>query len=302
MTASAPLPECPRLAPWYRRVEEGSRIVFEHGGRAVVLEGAAVGRLLPPLLPLLDGTRTPDEVVETLGRPVAPAVERALDLLAAGGLLTDGPPPPGSPEASETAEHLAAASGAAPSAVAGRLASARIAVAGTSPISAEVVRLLDRAGVGHVARRSEAAPDPSQGLAVVAPAAEETDLLAAWNEAAIPVGAPWLPVVPGPDGLIVIGPLVLPRRTACLACSGPPPRRPTEPAPLRAAAAAAVAVEHALRWVALADPRLPGVRHLLAAAGAAVGLRAELVQRRPRCPVCSDALVRANALPWHEAA
>ena len=85
------LPERPALAPWCRLVEDESRVLIEHGGTLVTLEGVAARALLPRLLPLLDGTRTREELADTLGHAAAPAVDNALTLLAEHQLLVDGP-------------------------------------------------------------------------------------------------------------------------------------------------------------------------------------------------------------------
>ena len=82
------LPDKPLLAPWYRRAEAGDALALDYAHRAVVLEGRAVRALLPALLPLLDGTRTVDEIVACIGEPVRPAVENVLELLGSRGLLT----------------------------------------------------------------------------------------------------------------------------------------------------------------------------------------------------------------------
>ena len=50
------VPERPLLKPWYRHASFERRTVLEYGDAAVILEGAAANRLLPELLPLLDGT------------------------------------------------------------------------------------------------------------------------------------------------------------------------------------------------------------------------------------------------------
>ena len=52
------VPALPLLAPWYRVVGDGERLLLEYAQSVVVLEGAAVQSLLPALLPLLDGTRS----------------------------------------------------------------------------------------------------------------------------------------------------------------------------------------------------------------------------------------------------
>ena len=67
--------------------------MLEHGQRIVALEGRRRSRLVPALLPLLDGTRTVDEIVGMLGEPARPAVENVLARpRATHGLLVDGPP------------------------------------------------------------------------------------------------------------------------------------------------------------------------------------------------------------------
>src|SRR6266849_5924849 len=70
------LPTLPYLAPWYRITDVEGGLALEHGHSVVRLDGAATRRLLPALLPLLDGTRTVDQVVTCVGEPARPAVER----------------------------------------------------------------------------------------------------------------------------------------------------------------------------------------------------------------------------------
>ena len=77
----------PLLAPWYRLVADGERLLLEHGRSVVCFRGAAVRVLLPALLPLLDGTRSVGEVVAAAGPAAAPAIEQALELLEQNGLL-----------------------------------------------------------------------------------------------------------------------------------------------------------------------------------------------------------------------
>src|SRR5262249_23918384 len=76
------IPERPLLAPWYRLAGDGARLLLEHGQSVVALEGAAVRTLLPHLLPLLDGTRTYDELAARLGVAARPALDHALETLA----------------------------------------------------------------------------------------------------------------------------------------------------------------------------------------------------------------------------
>src|SRR5262249_57362212 len=89
-----PAPALPLLAPWYRVVGDGDRLLLEYAQSLVVLEGAAVRTLLPVLLPLLDGTRTVDALAARLGPAARPAIEAALELLAERGVVVAGPDAP----------------------------------------------------------------------------------------------------------------------------------------------------------------------------------------------------------------
>ena len=187
----ATIPERPLLAPWYRIVGDGDRLLLEHGQSLVVLEGAAVQTLLPRLLPLLDGTRTVDMLVERLGAAARPAIELALGLLAAHHLLVEGPDVPRGLRAA--AHAVAAAYDLPPAVAAERLGGARIGVVGRSPAGVEIARLLHAAGIGEVVRLSWRA-GREVDLVIVAPAADEGDALPGWNRGALERGVRWLPV------------------------------------------------------------------------------------------------------------
>src|SRR6185437_10869069 len=73
-----PLPALPQLKPWYRQAAVDGSLVLEHGQSAVVFGGAAATRLLPALLPLLDGSRPVAAIVDELGPAAEPAVLNAL--------------------------------------------------------------------------------------------------------------------------------------------------------------------------------------------------------------------------------
>src|SRR4051812_40374554 len=84
------VPQRPLLKPWYRVGSMEGRTILQHLESVVVLKGRAADRLLPVLLPLLDGTRSLDEIVAELGEPARPAIEQAVALLNEHGLLTNG--------------------------------------------------------------------------------------------------------------------------------------------------------------------------------------------------------------------
>src|SRR5437762_2498520 len=91
------IPESPHLKPWYRVARQGETLVLEYAHRAVVFRGAAVARLVPPLLPLLDGTRTLDGIVAGVGR-----VDAVADLVEATAPFVVAAPAPGElPELAE---------------------------------------------------------------------------------------------------------------------------------------------------------------------------------------------------------
>jgi hypothetical protein len=93
---TAVVPERPLLKPWYRLAVDDGKVVLDHAQSALVFEGAAAARLLPALLPLLDGEHSLSDIVATLGQPAEAAIEQALALLAAHRLLTGPLPVPSS--------------------------------------------------------------------------------------------------------------------------------------------------------------------------------------------------------------
>jgi bacteriocin biosynthesis cyclodehydratase domain-containing protein len=307
------IPDRPLLAPWYRIVGDGERLVLEHAQVVVVLEGAAVRTLLPHLLPLLDGTRTVDDLVARLGVAARPAVDRALQTLARHGVLAEGPPAPDDVRAS--AHALAAAFDVSPRVAAERLRAGSVGVIGSGPAAAEIARLLHLAGVRHVSSRSWARA-AEVDLAVVAPAVDEVDGLLPWNSLALERAVSWLPVRPWDGRCAFAGPLVVPGESCCYECTLL--RRAAnvdwgedlvdvESAPVAAtadaaveAAVAAVAAHLALRWLVARDTTIPGVVHAVEVRPA-LALTTHHVLRVPRCPACSPAERLAAPLPWHEA-
>jgi bacteriocin biosynthesis cyclodehydratase domain-containing protein len=310
---TASVPDRPLLAPWYRLVENDGRLLLEHGQSVVVLEGEAVRTLLPHLVPLLDGTRTTDQLVDRLGAAARPAIEHALETLAVQGLLVEGAG--AAPDVESTANAFAAAYRIAPARVAERLRTATIGVAGEASAGAEIARLLLAAGVGNVQRRSWDDELPAD-LVVVTPGPREVAALDSWNRAALARRVRWLPVRPFDGRLAAVGPLVIPDESCCYECVLLRRRANVaygedlaqiEAAPLVATAdpafealVHAVAAHLVLRWIAGHDRTVPGVLY-------AVELQplpeitAHTVLRVPRCPVCSAADRFAPVLPWHAA-
>jgi bacteriocin biosynthesis cyclodehydratase domain-containing protein len=313
------IPERPLLKPWYRLAETDGRLVLEYAHKATVLEGEATARLLPALLPLLDGTRTVDDVVGVLGEPVEPAVVNALAVLGRHGLLTE-PFPSGREPAqafAETARFVASVSsrGTTPTHAADVLAQARVALAGDGPAAEELARLVRLSGVREVMRATLAGPPDEVDLALAAPSSAQLPELGGWNEAALERGTTWLAVLPFDGRFTAIGPLFVPGETCCYECyrlrrasnlgywpefwelEQAPVARPAPPAAVAAAAGLAALV--AVRWLVERDAQLPGVLFALEVGGV-LGLAGHHVYRVPRCPRCSEAARISAVLPWYE--
>ncbi len=185
----------PYLPPWYRIATEGARVVLEYGQRIVCMEGTAAEHLVPALLPLLDGTRTVDEIVAILGEPVRPAVENALAELDDHGLVAEGPPYGDDlprPVAGSVELLTALRPGTRVVDTAVVLGSCSVGVVGGGGAGLEAARLLRVGGV-RVERLGRL---ECVDLVVCAPAAGELPRLPEWNAQALASAQPWLQVLP----------------------------------------------------------------------------------------------------------
>jgi bacteriocin biosynthesis cyclodehydratase domain-containing protein len=315
-TAFGTVPAQPALAPWCRLVKDRGRVLVEHGGTVVTLEGRAATALLPRLLPLLDGTRTTAEIAEALGQVAGPAVSNALALLAGNGLLVEGPLAPTDADAcTETATFAASLTGLITQAAAReRLAAARVAVLGSGAVAKEIRRLQRQSGVGWVHVFPADSTPPEVSLVVAAPSRTEVPALERLNELALERRQPWLQVLPYDGRFVVAGPLFLPGASACracwltrrAACSGyeddfalverQPARAPSS-APVIGLGAALASVV-AVRWLTTADPGLPG-RYYALETRAIMHLRFDHLLRVPRCATCGPPTSGVPS-PWFE--
>jgi len=281
-------------------------LLFEHAGRVVELNGRAVRALLPTLIPLLDGTRTVQEIVGILGAAAEAPIASALALLDDHGLLVEGPG-----RESAGACYVAAVCSSTPDAVSSALASSRVAILGSAPTAAEVSSLLESAGAIETTSAPIDDPETEADLIVAAPAAEEVEHLAGLNGGRLRDATPWLVLLPTDGRFAAVGPLYVPGQTACHACyllrrgatSGYEQdfalleRRPVR-APMPAAAntiAAGLAALICLRWLGARDPTLPGVLYALELQGP-FALTRHRVLRVPRCPAC--AVLSPPPSPW----
>jgi bacteriocin biosynthesis cyclodehydratase domain-containing protein len=310
------IPTFPYLAPWYRVATTDDEVVLEYGQRIICLAGRAGVVLMPVLLPLLDGTRTLDEIVEVLGVPARPAIEAALERLAEYGLLLDGPPLPDDlpPPLSATAELLASLG---PGRIALReaaasLGSRTVAVVGRGPAAVEVGRLLRRSGIQ--VRRDEAMPSDVD-LVVCAPSPAQLPRLGDWNREALAAGQPWLQVLPFDGRYASVGPLYLPEETCCFECfrlrrlanldagdelvvvEAVPAAYPAAPAVQ--ALVAGIGTTLVLEWLVLGAHHVPSAFYAVEL-GEVLSLTVHHVHRVPRCPACSGIADVAAPLPWHK--
>ena len=289
-TDSGPLPERPLLAPWLRRAESADgALLLEYADEIVAVDGDA------SVLKLLDGTRTLGEL--------DPVERSAVAVLASEGVVVPGP-------AVADAEALreAALGRLAPSLVARRLATARIALAGTSPVAEELARLLP----GSVRRTGWDEPVDAE-LAVAAPDPRELPELAGWNERSLDAGLTWLLTLPFNGRLACIGPLFVPGETCCYRCfvrrrasALPDPadmlalERTPATYPLGrsiAATLAGLAAAAAARWLGRRDGSIAGAFFALELDDGPSVTR-HRVLRVPRCEACSPARGEPPLLPW----
>jgi bacteriocin biosynthesis cyclodehydratase domain-containing protein len=313
---AAVIPTFPYLAPWQRVATTDDQVVLEYGQRIICLAGRAGAVLIPVLLPLLDGTRTFDEIVEVLGPPARPAIEAALERLAEHDLLLEGPPPPADvpPPLSATAELLASLR---PGAVAPReaiasLCSLAVSVVGNGPAAVEVGRLLAQSGI-RVAR--DETVSPGADLVVCVPCPAQLPALAGWNTQALDAGQAWFQVLPFDGRYASVGPLYLPGETCCFECfrlrrlanldgaeelalvEATPAHYPAGPA--LQALVAGLATTLTLEWLLLRDNYVPSAFYAVELAPM-LAVSVHHVHRVPRCPACSGLADVAAPLPWHK--
>lgn len=310
----------PLLKTWYRVVHEEDRLLLEYGHSLLVFEGRAAAVLLPRLLPLLDGTRTIDEVVTVLGPETRAAIENAIALLDEHQLLTS-PTDPGHPRHRIVDESIAFVAATDPVSVAQASSALRetaVAVRGAGAAADEIVRLLRLSGLDQVERLQLADSLDGAALDVVCPSTTELPHLLDWNTRALESATPWLQMLPFDGRLFAIGPLYIPGETACYHCylcrrqsqSGYDETEfwalereaPRSPSPVFAhTASAALATGVVLSWIASANPFLPGILYALEW-GRSVALTQHTVYRVPRCPACSGLDDLAPPNPWYEEA
>jgi oxazoline/thiazoline synthase len=263
---------------------------------------ALTGRLYPLVIPLLDGGRTADEIVDCLeGEAAAAEVYHALGLLEGRGLIV------------ETTAHLPAeqaafwqALGLDPSASAGRLGVATVTLVSYAAVpSEEAIAALSGNGV---------TAGPAGDFALVLADSYLDGRLDAFNRAALATGRPWLLV--RPSGVEAwLGPLFRPGVTGCWEClaqrlrgnrpveaffasrnaSAPSDLIPVVSLPSTSRLALDLAATETARWLAGGGSPLEG--HVLSLDLRNLDQRRHTLVRRPQCPRCAAEAIDRGWMP-----
>lgn len=299
-----------------RLIADGDRLVLVTDRTAAVLRGTTTQGLIADGLALLDGSRTQQEIADTLGVPVRQWGEVVRRIVGAG--LATELPASSSGQAARVIRDpdlLDLVGNGADDDQPTGLDSARLHLLGRHE------RLLDAITQVWV---DSGAPEPTRGAwadasadALPVHAALDDDELVETNAAAIASGSPWLQV-PAYDGdLLTVGPLHVPGQTCCADCLRI--RRAANAPYPKAARSARLLTAPRLHRASLVVQLQAGLVALVAArftlnpASSAVGTVHALaltslrssehrVLRVPRCPSCSAARERAVPYPWTRSA
>jgi len=229
----------------YIRVSD-DRAILKRGASELLLSGERVHALVEPLVPMLDGSQSRQQIVESFPEDEREEIGELLESLLRRRMITEG----SEPDTGEPSLHSMQAAfwwnfgemaGQAPE----RLRQAHIVVVGANLISRALIRSLLETGVGrltlvdHAALNNEVArlnPDAGEGQKISRvpelPSGDELaeasllcaasdfgqpDALLEVNRAALHAGKPFLPVWLD-DLRGYVGPLNYPYESACLRC------------------------------------------------------------------------------------
>jgi bacteriocin biosynthesis cyclodehydratase domain-containing protein len=324
----------PVFKRWYVVRESPDALSFRYGDSVVVLKGGATRRLIPALLPLMDGTRTVDALTSAVTADLAPGVENAVAHLEEMGLVypaAEGPDDPPAIEAGDgdvpatvgppgvlAGAEFFTATGTAPSpgVARGRLDEQRVAVAGGGPASSAIIKLLTESGVRQVERigfDSTPATLRDFTFTIAVPAGAEMPQLPDLNVSALAADTPWMQVLPFDGTLSAVGPIFIPMESCCFNCYvvrretnddlpeeskggyTSSAHRPESPALVTMQAGLAALL--ASRWLVSADATLPGELYAIEF-HPAVSVTRHRVFRVPRCVDCSPLARVASAQAW----
>lgn len=300
-----------RLVPWVRSTEHSATtgsVTFVSGSRVLRYRGGAT-RLLPLVLPRLDGRADLDTIVADLGAPqlTEPVMALCRRLLADGlAMEVDAV------SAERGVELFDALAGGQP-------ASRHVYVAGSAEECAAVAAVKPGQWRLSPVRLTTMAGQPwdERSCALVWVHDMNAPELAEWNELAYRRRLPWLAVNQFDGAAAVVGPYVEPPQTACFECyrrrrashspagdalldarpAGPAEGFASTTAVTLVLAALAVAMLH--EWAAARSAFVPGaVRTVTFDEGLRV--ETEYVSRVPRCSACRPVPAAGRLAPWSE--
>jgi bacteriocin biosynthesis cyclodehydratase domain-containing protein len=206
------------------------RMVIKRGVTEMLVSGAAATEIVRPLLEVLDGSRDRDEILGTFSDELAPLAAQLIAALEARRLVRNAEENASADEAGPLArlyDQIGTDAGAALS----RLSAAHVVVLGDNLVSRTVVADLVDMGVANVRAMAYPGLDTREGLPAVRSSGDAvgdlvvatsdlgcSDALLDVNRESVAAGRPFLPAwVVGSVGRI--GPMVIPRETACLRCA-----------------------------------------------------------------------------------
>ena len=302
-----------RTAPSLTYSSHGLSATLRSGGRVLRYDGGAT-RILAAMLPLLDGERRLNEVIDTIGGgELRPAVLSLCQRLVSDGVVVDDANPRGR-TAGELLERMLRPP-AEPSADPRPISALR--VVGQPHEVAAIAQVAPEHWSVEPVKLDELMESPgAEDVCTIVWLADPNDTaLAEWNASAYHNRHPWLPISHFDGEVAVVGPFVYPRETPCFECYRRRraarsrlgelylQMRPIDPTPLSSKALTTVlggiAVTLLHDWSARANPYLPGaVRTVTFEEGLQVGT--EYVLRVPRCGGCRPTANVARPTLWSE--
>ncbi|GCB48183.1 hypothetical protein [Streptomyces sp. NL15-2K] len=211
-------PTAPRLRPGTRYLVLPDAVQFDGLVAREVIKGPGAVRLLPVLLPLLDGTRDATALARATAYPQS-QIDQVLAVLHLRGLLEEGADAPSLADASPAQLALArlgTTTRVDPHAghTFARLAAARIVLHGPETMVGPLAEALERAGVGSIGGTVAGA---DLVVAVVGTGGLDRAAAGELGDECAREGTTFLPVdVAG--RVITIGPLLVPETPLCYAC------------------------------------------------------------------------------------
>lgn len=253
-----------------------------------VLRGTSTRALLTAVLPLLDGTRTHDELASESGVD-DDALRQVLMILFAAGLLVDGEP--GDP-ADPVLTFLHRASDETRSNPSGRaalarLASARVRLLGEVGALPSLARQLVASGVSVVdgAVDGDARLDEHLDLAVAVVTAGSREAVVAQARRLRAAGVPVLPVHVEADG-VVVGPVSYPDFGPCLECASGQVDLGTLPDGSAAGRLIGAVVAQEAVLMISETGSAQTMNNALRVTSSPLGTEALAMHSRPGCPTC----------------